>query len=98
MRFRLPTVAWAEVRDPTGERISTLAARLERGAIVVDVPAFAHGMRGTIALIVDGGFVERTLTAGVADLPTERSEWVIEFREEKGSSAAAGRRSEPAAS
>ena len=55
--FRLPTGAWAEVRDSAGERLTTLRARLERGAIVVDVPAFAPGMRGTIALLVDGGLV-----------------------------------------
>jgi hypothetical protein len=78
--FRLPTGAWAEVRDASGERLATLRARLERGSIVVDIPAFARGMRGTIALLVDGGLVERTLTAGVDELPAERMQWVIEFQ------------------
>ena len=80
MRFRLPTAAWAEVRDASGERIRTLRARLERGAIVVDVPAFEPGTRGTVTLLVDGNLVERSLTQGVDDLPTEEFTWVIEFR------------------
>jgi hypothetical protein len=82
--FRLPTGAWAEVRDASGERLATLRARLERGSIVVDIPAFAHGMRGTIALLVEGGLVERTLTAGVDDLPTEQMQWVIEYQASRG--------------
>jgi hypothetical protein len=82
--FRLPTGAWAEVRDASGERLTTLRARLERGSIVVDIPAFARGMRGTIALLVEGGLVERTLTAGVDELPTERMQWVIEYQAPRG--------------
>lgn len=83
MRFRLPTAAWAEVRDESGERLRTLRARLEGGAIVVDVPAFAKGTRGTITLMVDGSLIERTLTAGVSDLPTRETRWVIEFRDDR---------------
>ena len=78
--FRLPTSAWAEVRDATGERLRTLGARLEEGRIVVDLPAFAPGTRGTVTLVVDGGREERSLTAGIDELPTRRTQWVVESR------------------
>jgi hypothetical protein len=66
----MPRSAWVEIRDPAGQLLLSIPARISGGTVSADLPAFPRGTRGTIQMCTDEDGTIYREPAEVQELPT----------------------------
>ncbi|MGH2973759.1 MAG: hypothetical protein ACRDLL_02680 [Solirubrobacterales bacterium] len=75
----MPRSAWIEIRDPEGELLASIPARINGGTVTADLPTFPPETKGSIELCADEEPIDFREERRIQDLPTRPLMFVCEM-------------------